>query len=84
MIVWEWLLVGAVSSVVLCPYAELVPYRTCELDGMSVVHVMVADLEVIPLLATPEITGGLLDAAPAWWRRPGSRRARRYRPRHRP
>jgi hypothetical protein len=40
------------------PYAVVVPYETCELEGWSVVHVIVAVVEVIPVAVTPLITGG--------------------------
>ncbi len=50
------------SSVVLCPYEGLVPYKTCELDGMLVVQVIVADVDVIPPAVTAEITGGFVKA----------------------
>jgi hypothetical protein len=35
----------------------VVPYSTCELEGWSVVQVMVADVAVIALEVTPLITG---------------------------
>jgi hypothetical protein len=39
------------------PYAIVVPYSTCELDGWSVVHVIVAEFPVMPLEATALIVG---------------------------
>ena len=33
------------------------PYPTCELEGWSVIHVIVADVAVIPLAATALIIG---------------------------
>ncbi len=40
------------------PYAVVVPYATCELDAWSVVHVIVAVVEVIPVAVTALMTGG--------------------------
>jgi hypothetical protein len=40
------------------PYAVVVPYATCELEAWSVVHVIVAAVELIPVAVTPEMTGG--------------------------
>jgi hypothetical protein len=40
------------------PYAVVVPYATCELEAWSVVHVIVAVVEVIPVAVTALITGG--------------------------
>ena len=39
------------------PYAVVVPYSTCELEGWSVVQVMVAEVVVIAPEVTPLITG---------------------------
>jgi hypothetical protein len=36
----------------------VVPYETRELDGRSVVQVMVAEVVVMPVATTAEITGG--------------------------
>jgi hypothetical protein len=41
------------------PYAMAVPYSTCELDGWSVVHVIVADAAVMPLERTALIAGAV-------------------------
>jgi hypothetical protein len=35
----------------------VVPYFTCELEGWSVVQVIVADVAVMPMAVTPLITG---------------------------
>jgi len=40
----------------------VVPYCTCELDGWSVVHVIVADVAVTPLEVTALMTG--IDTVP--------------------
>jgi hypothetical protein len=40
------------------PYAVVVPYATCELEAWSVVHVMVAVVEVTPVAVTAVMTGG--------------------------
>src|SRR5262245_51417534 len=39
------------------------PYSTCESDASSVVHVMIADVAVIPDADTAEITGGVVSGA---------------------
>jgi hypothetical protein len=52
-----------VSSNVVWPYVDVVPYRTWELDGISVVQVTVVEVEVMPVLATFDRLGGLLDGA---------------------
>ena len=39
------------------PYPVVVPKKTCELDGWSVVQLIVALAVVNPETATPEITG---------------------------
>jgi hypothetical protein len=39
------------------PYAIVVPKNTCEVDGWSVVQLMVAVVVVDPETTTPEITG---------------------------
>jgi hypothetical protein len=40
------------------PYPVVVPYETCELEGWSVVQVIVAVVEVIPVVVTALMTGG--------------------------
>ena len=40
------------------PYWLVCPYATCESDGLSVVHIMVAELEVRDATEMLEITGG--------------------------
>jgi hypothetical protein len=40
------------------PYAVVVPHATCELEAWSVVHVMVAVVEVTPVAVTAVMTGG--------------------------
>lgn len=42
----------------------MVPYKTCELELSSVVHVIVAEVDVMPLDATAVITGAGVVATP--------------------
>ena len=39
------------------PYAVVVPYSTCELEGWSVVQVILADVVVMPLETTALMAG---------------------------
>ncbi len=41
------------------PYEVVLPYRTCEVEGWSVVHEIVADVVVMFDAATAEMTGPL-------------------------
>jgi hypothetical protein len=55
--VTECEITGAAFKVEREPKEEVVPYSTCELEGWSVVHVIVANVVVIPLALTPVIVG---------------------------
>jgi hypothetical protein len=57
VIVTEWLVVNVLFSGDEEPYPVVVPKKTCELDGWSVVQLIVALVVVIPETTTPEITG---------------------------
>jgi hypothetical protein len=48
---------NVLTSVDCDPYAVVVPYETCELEAWSVVHVIVAVVELMPVDVTAEITG---------------------------
>jgi hypothetical protein len=48
---------SAGSRVVVDPYAVVVPYWTCDDAVWSVVQMTVADVSVIVMALTPEITG---------------------------
>jgi hypothetical protein len=56
--VCEWLVTSVESSVVLEPYEVVVPYWTCELAGLFVVHEIVAPALLIPPDVTPLIVVG--------------------------
>ena len=50
-----WLVTRALLKKVEVPYAVVVPYSTCDVDGLSVVQVIVTPLAVILLEATLEM-----------------------------
>ena len=49
-------------NAVVLPYELVRPYSTCESDDSFVTHVTVAPEEVMPDVATEEITGGVVSA----------------------
>ena len=52
------------APVVVLPYEIVVPYSTTEVEGSSVVQVIVAVLDVMLLEAMFEITGGVVSGGP--------------------
>jgi hypothetical protein len=58
-----WLVTKLEFSADVWPYVAVVPYFTCELVPVFVVHVIVAPLAVILLDATPLIVGSGVVAA---------------------
>ena len=49
---------SVLTSVDCAPYDVVVPYATCELEAWSVIQVIVAVVEVIPVAVTAPMTGG--------------------------
>jgi hypothetical protein len=62
--VTEWLVTIVESNVEFDPYAVVVPKFTCDEEAWSVVHVIVAEVLVMLLTSTFEITGGPTGAVP--------------------
>jgi hypothetical protein len=62
LIVWEWLVTAAPSTALLDPYEVVVPYSTCESEGWSVVHAIVALAGVTGCAFTPLIAGATAGA----------------------